>query len=226
MNAIDEIAVNMPISMACSLIGIPRRTYYARKPLHMRSVSSRISSLIVHRIKDLCHERVTYGYRRIWALLRNEGINLNQKTVLKIMKNENVSLEAHMHRDRKGWSKLYHPDAPDELWETDLTYVVFLSSKSFLGAEPPRVHGLETLRGILFVNIVSLAIRSAILTQMKKTDLANRYSMEKILLELHKIRKLTLQNGKEIMTEITKKERDIIEKFSIKLEHVPTFLTS
>ena len=42
MNAIDEIAVNMPISRACSLIGIPRRTYYARKPLHMRSAGSRI----------------------------------------------------------------------------------------------------------------------------------------------------------------------------------------
>ena len=226
MTAIDEIAVNMPISRACSLIGIPGRSYYTRKPLHMRSASSRISPHIAHRIKELCHERVTYGYRRIWALLRNEGINLNQKTVLKIMKNENVYLEAHVHRNRKGWNKLYHPDAPDELWETDLTYVVFLSSKSFLGAEPLRLHGLETLRGNLFVNIVSLAIRSAILTQMKKTDLANRYSMEKILLELHKIRKLTLQNGKEIMTEITKKERDIIEKFSIKLEHVPTFLTS
>ena len=142
------------------------------------------------------------------------------------MKNENVSLEAHVHRNRKGWNKLYLPDAPDELWETDLTYVVFLSSKSFLGAEPLRLHGLETLRGNLFVNIVSLAIRSAILTQMKKTDLAKRYSMEKMLLELHKVRKVKLQNGKEIMTEITKKERDIIEKFSIKSEHVPTFLTS
>ena len=103
---------------------------------------------------------------------------------------------------------------------------LYLFSKSFLGAEPLRVHGLETLKGNLFVNIVSLAIRSAILNEMKKTDLANRYSIEKILLELHKVRKVKLQNGKEIMTEITKKERDIIEKFSIKSEHVPTFLTS
>ena len=103
---------------------------------------------------------------------------------------------------------------------------LFLSSKSYLCAEPLRVHSLETLRGILFVNIVALAIRSAILTEMKKTDLASRYSIEKILLELHKVRKVKLQNGKEIMTEITRKERDIIEKFSIKSEHVPTFLTS
>lgn len=103
---------------------------------------------------------------------------------------------------------------------------LFLSSKSYPGAEPLRVHSLETLRGILFINIVALAIRSAILTEMKKTDLASRYSIEKILLELHKVRKVKLQNGMEIMTEITRKERDIIEKFSIKSEHVPTFLTN
>ena len=29
MTAIDEIAVNMPVSKACSLIGIPRGSYYA-----------------------------------------------------------------------------------------------------------------------------------------------------------------------------------------------------
>ena len=127
MNAIDEIAVNMPISRACYLIGIPRTTYYARKPLHMRNAGSRISPHVVQRIKDISHERVTYGYRRIWALLRNEGINLNQKTVLKIMKNENISLEPHMHRNRRGWGKLYHLNGPDELWETDLTYIPTLS---------------------------------------------------------------------------------------------------
>ena len=89
----------------------------------MRSVGSRISPHIVKRIKDICNERVTYGYRRIWALLRNEGINLNQKAVLKIMKSENVYLEAHVHKNRRAWGKLFHPDGLDKLWETDLIYI-------------------------------------------------------------------------------------------------------
>jgi hypothetical protein len=59
----------------------------------MRSVGSRISPHIVKRIKDICNERVTYGYRRIWALLRNEWIILNQKAVLKTMKNEKFSVD-------------------------------------------------------------------------------------------------------------------------------------
>ena len=103
---------------------------------------------------------------------------------------------------------------------------LFRSSKRFLGAERLRTHGLETLRWTLFVNIVSLAIRSAILSEMKNIDLASRYSIEKIVLELHKVRKVKSQNGKEIMTEIIKRKREIIEKFSIKSELVPTFLTS
>ena len=103
---------------------------------------------------------------------------------------------------------------------------LFLSSKSFLGADPLRVHSMETLKGHMFVNIVSLVIRSWLLAEMKKTDLAERYSIEKMLLELHKLRKVRLQNGREITTEITRKQREILEKFSIRSEHVPTFLTS
>ncbi|MHB8553470.1 MAG: IS3 family transposase, partial [Thermoplasmataceae archaeon] len=45
---------------------------------------------MVTRIREICSERVTYGYRRIWAMLRNEGIYLNPKTVLSIMKKENL----------------------------------------------------------------------------------------------------------------------------------------
>jgi putative transposase len=40
-----------------------------------------------------------------------------------LMGDENLSLEPHVHRNRKGWRSLFHPDDPDELWETDLTYI-------------------------------------------------------------------------------------------------------
>jgi transposase InsO family protein len=123
MMAIGEIAAHTSISRACFLIGIPRRSYYARKTSGIRIASSRVSTDTVQRIRDICHERVTYGYRRVWALLRNEGISINEKTVLKIMRNENLSLESHVHRNRKGWRSLSHPKGPDELWETDLTYI-------------------------------------------------------------------------------------------------------
>lgn len=36
-------------------------------------------------IIETASERIAYGYRRIWALLRNEGIHANRKTVRTIM---------------------------------------------------------------------------------------------------------------------------------------------
>ena len=127
MMAVEELIVNMPLSRACNLIGIPRRTYYNRKRFTVRIVNTRITDEIVMRIREICSERVTYGYRRIWAMLRNEGIYLNPKTVLSIMKKENLSLEPHRHMNRKGWKKLIHPIGPDQLWETDLTYIPTLN---------------------------------------------------------------------------------------------------
>jgi len=103
---------------------------------------------------------------------------------------------------------------------------LFLSSKSFLRAEPLRVNSMETLRGRLFVNFIVLIIRSRMLSEMKRSKLLKRYSVEKMILELHKLRKVKLQDGKEITTEITGKQKEILKKFSIELEHVPTFLAS
>ncbi|MHB1622938.1 MAG: IS3 family transposase [Cuniculiplasma sp.] len=123
MMAVEQLVENIPISRACNLMGIPRRTYYNRKHFKNRTVNTRITSEIVIRIGEICSERITYGYRRIWAMLRNEGIYLNQKTVLSIMKRENLSLEPHRHLNRKGWKKLIHPNSPDQLWEMDLTYI-------------------------------------------------------------------------------------------------------
>ena len=123
MVAVSEIALNMPLIWACSLIGIPRRTYYARKSFEIKISSSRISADTVNRVRDICRERVTFGYRMVWAFLRNEGVHMNPKTVYRITKDENLSLVPHLHRNRKGWRNLFHPNSRDELWETDLTYI-------------------------------------------------------------------------------------------------------
>lgn len=93
MMAVSENALNMPISRACYLIGIPRRSYYAGKPVQIRIVSSRVSYHTVKRIREICKERVTFGYRMVWAVPGNEGIHLNSKTVYRIMKDENLSLD-------------------------------------------------------------------------------------------------------------------------------------
>jgi predicted DNA-binding antitoxin AbrB/MazE fold protein len=47
-----------------------------------------------------------------------------------------------------------------------------------------------------------------------------------MFLGLHILRKVQLQDGREITTEIIRKQKEILETFVIKLEHAPTFLKS
>ena len=101
-----------------------------------------------------------------------------------------------------------------------------MSSRTFTGGEPLRIHGMEALRGEMFVNLIAIAIRFRILEYMKLSGLLKKYSIEKMLLELHKLRKVILNGGKEITTEITRKQKEILESLGIKPEHVPTFLKS
>jgi len=100
----------------------------------------------------------------------------------------------------------------------------FLSSKNFIGLELLSIHSMEILKGYLFVNIIALTIRSRMLFEMKTNGLSDIYSIEEVLLELHKLRMIKLQGGREITTEITGKQKMILESFSIKPEQVPTFL--
>jgi transposase len=113
-----------------------------------------------------------------------------------------------------------------EYRKRDAVEKLFMSSKTFTGGEPLRVHGMDALRGEMFVNLVAIAIRSRILAYMRSSGLLKKYSVEKILLELHKLRKVILNDGKEITTEITRKQKEILESLGIKPEYVPTFLKS
>ena len=89
-----------------------------------------------------------------------------------------------------------------------------------------RVHGMDALRGEMFVNLIAIAIRSRILAYMRSSGLLKRYSVEKMILELHKLRKVIMHDGKEITTEIPRKQKEILESPGIKPEHLPTFLKS
>ena len=101
-----------------------------------------------------------------------------------------------------------------------------MSSRTFTGGEPLRIHGMDALRGEVFVNLIAIAIRFRILEYLRSSGLLKKYSVEKMLLELHKLRKVILNDGKDIATEITGKQKEILESLGIKPEHVPTFLKS
>jgi len=86
--------------------------------------------------------------------------------------------------------------------------------KNELEAMPLRVHKIETLQGLLFVFFVSLVIRAILLQKAREAKLLDKKSVEEIMMELAKIRAVKI-GGKWRLTEITKKQRTILEKMKI-----------
>ena len=73
----------------------------------------------------------------------------------------------------------------------------------------------NTIRGLLFVNYLSLVVRMRLINKMRDAGLLKNYTVEKLLLELEKIKKIQLANGDIVVTEVTKKQNDIPNKLNL-----------
>ena len=102
--------------------------YYKSTERHIQ----RLDPLIKERIKDIASERPTYGYRRVRAVLRNSGTEVNQKTVRKIFKDNKLNLPASKRRLKTKKRNLFIPHGPDQLWETDITCIPIESGMKYL----------------------------------------------------------------------------------------------
>ena len=102
-----------------------------KQEMSLRNIQS-LDPSIRERIKDIASERLTYGYRRVWAKLRNEGTMVNQKTARNILKNNKLNLPASKRRVTTKKRNLFRPHGPDQLWETDITYIPTESGMTYL----------------------------------------------------------------------------------------------
>jgi len=64
----------------------------------------------------------TFGYRRIWALLRRDGVSVNQKTVRRIMKDLGLSRPKFSYKcKRPKRVEKMRPKRPNQGWQIDMT---------------------------------------------------------------------------------------------------------
>jgi transposase InsO family protein len=117
---INDLKDQIPLREISRISGISLSGYYYRPS--ERHVE-RLDPSTRARIKDIASERPTYGYRRVWAILRNQGTAVNQKTVRKVLKDNNLNLPVSKHRGRTKTMNLFRPQGPDQLWQTDITYI-------------------------------------------------------------------------------------------------------
>ena len=74
----------------------------------------------------------------------------------------------------------------------------------------------STTKGFIFVGFIGLILRMKLLNMMRETKIIEDYTIESLLLELEKIRKVELQNGEVMVTELTRKQKEIMEKLNLR----------
>ncbi len=123
MEAVNNLRNKLSVSRFSKITGIQRSYIYYNRKITVKHKKSRIPENTINRVLEISGKRVTYGHRRIWAVLRNEGVKINIKTVRRIIKSRNLQLPYAKHKNRTNKRNLTKPSDINQLWETDIHYV-------------------------------------------------------------------------------------------------------
>lgn len=110
----------------CDLTGLNRKSHryrHRRKPLKK----------LTEEIRQLAIRHPSFGYRRIWAMLRRDGIKINLKKVYRLWKQEKLALPKR--RPRKPRAKptigiMPKAERTGQVWTYDFVFDQSLSGKS------------------------------------------------------------------------------------------------
>ena len=151
-------------------MAISRSTYYAAP------ASATDDTAIVVAIAAICDEFEYYGWRRVQAALRQQGMIVNHKKIKRLMREHD--LQPRMRRRYVATTDSDHDqpifpnrakditvDGPDQLWVSDITYVAIASGFVYvsviLDAWSRRVVGYAISRSI-DVRLTLAALNAAI----------------------------------------------------------------
>jgi putative transposase len=120
------------VAHLCRIAGLSRASYYRwRAP----KLGKRDDADLCDLIQRLALQRRHEGYRRITQRLRNEGLVVNAKRVLRLMRADNLlalrrkpfapatTQSRHPYAIVPNLARLYAPSGLDQLWVADITFI-------------------------------------------------------------------------------------------------------
>ncbi len=129
------------VERLCALGGIARASYYRSFEAHAPLEAD--TELLSH-IQTLSLRFRFYGYRRIAAQLRREGIIVNAKRVQRLMRQDNLLAQRrkpfvpattdsrHSFLIVANLTRGLTPSGPDQIWVADITYVRLREAFAYL----------------------------------------------------------------------------------------------
>ncbi len=173
-------------------MGLPRSSFYDAPITRLDDAK------IVVRIRTICDEFEAYGYRRVGAELRHQGVVVNDKKIRRLMRehdlqpkrrrryvattdsNHDSPIFPNLARDRVA-------DGQNQLWVADLTYIAIVSGfvylAAILDAWSRRVVGYAISRSI-DARLAVAALKAAINSRnppagcMHHSDRGSQYASE------------------------------------------------
>ncbi len=106
---------------ACQVLG------QARSSQRRKLASKEATTRLVARMLELVRERPRFGYRRIWALLRQEGWRINRKRVYRLWRQQGLKVPRRRTKKRRlGSSKngciRLRPEHRNHVWAWDFIH--------------------------------------------------------------------------------------------------------
>lgn len=80
-----------------------------------------------------------------------------------------------------------------------------------------RSNNRDVVEGRIFLNFLALIVYSSVDRVMKVKELYKNWTVTELLMELKKIKLITLGNGKMVLTEISKKQRTLLQDLGVEL---------
>ncbi len=132
---IENNRTNFRIGKMCRMLGVTRSGYYHYKKHRyiQRKIENKVILELILQIWKKSHQ--TYGYRRIHAELRSQGLRINRKRVLRLMRENSIT--AKMKKKFRKTTDSNHSNyvspnllnqnfnvaLPNTVWIADITYI-------------------------------------------------------------------------------------------------------
>ena len=124
-----RLAAHYPISLVCALLDYPRSSFY-----YIEAPADAVQAKLRAALLRLAEQWPTYGYRRLPAQLKREGLAANSKLVRRLMSEEGLAAKAHKRKVRTTNSEhgfTRYPNLvmgllvsrPEQVWVVDFSYV-------------------------------------------------------------------------------------------------------
>ena len=128
------------ISEMCRFFNVSRSGYYD----YVKRMDIPAKDLpLAEKIRE-CQEKVgkTYGYRRVHLWLHNHNVDVNPKTVVRVMQKYNLlsvirrkkyrNYGNYLHRYENLLNRDFHADRPNQKWVTDISYIKTMQGTLYL----------------------------------------------------------------------------------------------